>query len=262
MIRRILVAVSMLFAGAAWAQPVTYSFSTGVASPNGAAFSTAGASIGTDQFSLAASLAAMFQGTSVRGSFSYNSGVPAFSTTSDGSVIYAGNPVSSYMGLSAAVSGGTIGTGFSFSDPRGFVQVGNDTLATQAPPGSPVPPRVDIFQMYADTQLTTGTHNISGFSINGFNLYNARLFWIERQTTPELIPDLFDTSALPSAPPAIHGRMALDFIQGTDATRQYSVFYDSVAVAAPIPEPETYAMLLVGLGLLGLHARRRNKKAR
>jgi hypothetical protein len=31
-------------------------------------------------------------------------------------------------------------------------------------------------------------------------------------------------------------------------------------VAAPIPEPETYAMLLAGLGLLGLTARRRREK--
>ena len=29
---------------------------------------------------------------------------------------------------------------------------------------------------------------------------------------------------------------------------------------APVPEPETYAMLLAGLGLLGFVARRRSKK--
>ncbi len=32
-------------------------------------------------------------------------------------------------------------------------------------------------------------------------------------------------------------------------------------VAAPIPEPETYAMMLAGLGLLGVMARRRKQKA-
>ena len=33
-----------------------------------------------------------------------------------------------------------------------------------------------------------------------------------------------------------------------------------VAVTTPIPEPETYAMMLVGLALLGFHARRRKLK--
>jgi hypothetical protein len=31
-------------------------------------------------------------------------------------------------------------------------------------------------------------------------------------------------------------------------------------VAAPIPEPETYAMMLAGLGLLGVMTRRRKQK--
>lgn len=33
-----------------------------------------------------------------------------------------------------------------------------------------------------------------------------------------------------------------------------------LSVTSPIPEPETYAMLLAGLGLLGFHARRRKQK--
>jgi len=35
---------------------------------------------------------------------------------------------------------------------------------------------------------------------------------------------------------------------------------DWTLVAAPVPEPETYAMLLAGLGLLGFVARRRQRK--
>lgn len=35
------------------------------------------------------------------------------------------------------------------------------------------------------------------------------------------------------------------------------VVIDHLAVAAPVPEPETYAMLLAGLGLIGMAARRR-----
>jgi secreted PhoX family phosphatase len=34
-----------------------------------------------------------------------------------------------------------------------------------------------------------------------------------------------------------------------------------ITATAPVPEPETYAMLLAGLGLMGATARRRNRKA-
>ena len=36
-----------------------------------------------------------------------------------------------------------------------------------------------------------------------------------------------------------------------------AVVLDNLAVATPVPEPETYAMLLAGLGLIGMAARRR-----
>ena len=35
------------------------------------------------------------------------------------------------------------------------------------------------------------------------------------------------------------------------------VVVDNLTVAMPVPEPETYAMLLAGLGLIGMAARRR-----
>jgi hypothetical protein len=36
---------------------------------------------------------------------------------------------------------------------------------------------------------------------------------------------------------------------------------ETLPVAAPVPEPETYATLLAGLGLLGAMARRRRQLA-
>ena len=33
------------------------------------------------------------------------------------------------------------------------------------------------------------------------------------------------------------------------------------ALTSPVPEPETYALLLAGLGLMGFHARRRKPSA-
>jgi PEP-CTERM motif len=61
----------------------------------------------------------------------------------------------------------------------------------------------------------------------------------------------------------MHGRLAVDFVLASSPPSatgvQYIVFYDSLAVTAAIPEPETYALMMVGLGLLGFVARRRKK---
>ena len=48
-------------------------------------------------------------------------------------------------------------------------------------------------------------------------------------------------------------------VQGTVLSQAAGKYYANVALA-PVPEPETYAMMLAGLGLLGVTARRRSKK--
>lgn len=45
-----------------------------------------------------------------------------------------------------------------------------------------------------------------------------------------------------------------------ERTKLFEVDVDSVCYTPPVPEPETYAMMLTGLGLLGLTARRRRQK--
>lgn len=50
-------------------------------------------------------------------------------------------------------------------------------------------------------------------------------------------------------------------VQGLTNSQGGSAWYTPTVVTTPIPEPETYAMLLVGLGLLGLQRRRRKKAA-
>lgn len=47
----------------------------------------------------------------------------------------------------------------------------------------------------------------------------------------------------------------------TNMGTHYSVHLSGVDVAAPVPEPETYAMLLAGLGVLGWARRRQTKQA-
>ncbi len=60
-------------------------------------------------------------------------------------------------------------------------------------------------------------------------------------------------------------RWLFDF--GVGGQGGFELFHDQLSAwavrsgdVAPIPEPETYAMLLAGLGLLGFAARRRNRK--
>ena len=41
---------------------------------------------------------------------------------------------------------------------------------------------------------------------------------------------------------------------------QHTIFFDALGVTA-VPEPETYAMLMAGFGLLGFVARRRKRRS-
>ena len=56
---------------------------------------------------------------------------------------------------------------------------------------------------------------------------------------------------------ATDSNVTIDF----SANTPYDVGLDNVTVSAAIPEPETYALMLAGLGLLGIIARRRKYKA-
>jgi hypothetical protein len=53
----------------------------------------------------------------------------------------------------------------------------------------------------------------------------------------------------------------LDFVGSYNMTGTNDFSFGGTVSAAPIPEPETYAMLLVGLGMLGFAARRRKQQA-
>lgn len=79
-------------------------------------------------------------------------------------------------------------------------------------------------------------------------------------------PDLY-WSGTEYAPNAPNGTIAWNFnmyvgSQNIDSSSSgyYAWAVRDGDVAAPVPEPETYAMMLAGLGLLGMGARRRKQK--
>jgi hypothetical protein len=59
--------------------------------------------------------------------------------------------------------------------------------------------------------------------------------------------------------PIIGGNTYFFEVTGTVPASALSGYYTFIAVAAPIPEPETYALMLGGLGLVGWIAARRRR---
>jgi hypothetical protein len=250
------------------AADVGYSFTTG------SILSFASSSDGS---AVAGTIAAQLAGTSVSGTFLYDAASPSTSSTSGGALgtrgtVY-GTPTGTSHSSFSMLSGGVMGVPggpFSFTDPRGFSVVGDNAFqGTCTPAPCTPPPLADFFGLQADPSLDSQTpHNISGFTVNvggtNYSLYNARFFWLQGQviapgTTP--IGDFLSSNSLLARPPGFAGRLALDFIAtGNPAGAQYSVFFDGLAVSA-VPEPDTYAMVMAGLGLLGFIARRRKSRS-
>jgi hypothetical protein len=232
--------VAMAAIDSSFAAPVTYSFSTGL--------NAFGGSLLLDPSKL---------NGGASGSFTYDSSaLKAPVTNADGSFTYFG--AAPFMGTPTATSNlvGNVG-GYSFSDPYGLIGVGNDTFASGGQ-------NFDIFQLFFEVAASSPLpHNLSGFTLDGFQLANVRMFWIEGQAVPETIGDFLTNQNLPAVLPSFHGRIAFDFVPVSDplGARTF-VFFDGLSVhpVAAIPEPETYTMLLAGLGLFGFMARRRRLK--
>jgi hypothetical protein len=241
-LRTVLMAITTAAAlSVAQAAPVTYSFSTG-ATAFGGPLVTGGPSPSPSLFNGGAS-----------GTFVYDSEALLAQVNADGTSSYRGFTPASATGFASSLSdlSGTV-AGRAFSDVSGSTQVGNDNFTGV----------LDGFQFLFDPGLTsTSPRNFTGFDIDGFTLYRVRMFWIENQAVPGVIPDFLSDQNLLATPPAFAGRFALDFYQTGNTSATSVVFFDGLQVqaVAPIPEPETYAMLLAGLGLLGFETRRRRK---
>lgn len=250
-LQRLFLASTVMLSAAltpVFAAPTTYTFST-----------TASA------FGQNTSILSQLGTLNVNGSFQYdatgdyfgNSGVLGFQP---GYSIY-GAPVGGVQSFSNL--NGAIGAN-SFSDPRGSVVVANN---------NPFYYGTDYIQLSADTGIKANTNTyptdyprqLAGFTVGQYTLIDVRLFWM---TGIAGVTDFLSNSQLPSTLPELTGRLALDFVRTDDPHNtanvnfySNSVFFDGLTVhAALVPEPETYAMLLAGLGLIGAVARRRKTK--
>ncbi|HEV3009445.1 MAG TPA: PEP-CTERM sorting domain-containing protein [Burkholderiales bacterium] len=269
-LRTLAAFLTLLLPGAALAAPAVYTFSTGVTGGQHTPLNLNGSPPTAEQFATSNAIASLLAGTTVSGSFVYDSQAMLTGPTSGGSLgnrgsVYGGHllpngtPYSSFQGLSGSVNGSAPRV---FNDPRGLTIVGNNAFQGVCFPQPCTPPALaDFLQFQAESGTGASIRNISGFSIFGdYRLFNVRLFWLEGQMVPALIEDFLDSQNLPGTPPLINGRLALDFVHLSDTNgvgTQYIVFYDGLFATAAIPEPETYALLLAGLGLLGFVARRR-----
>jgi hypothetical protein len=135
----------------------------------------------------------------------------------------------------------------------------------------------EMAHMYYNNLGLKGTFSPSGsyqpdFGIFGNGTYNGSSFAPHGQNNVGLVRNLqayIYWSSLEYAPDT---SLAWNFFMNVGTQRSdlknahyfyaWAVRDGDVAspVAAPIPEPETYAMMLAGLGLLGLTARRRRHK--
>lgn len=223
--------------GSLYAAPVTYSFTTDTVAFGGP--SAPGI--------LFPSPSLFTGGTS--GTFVYDSEA-LLATTSGGTSIYRGFTPSSVTGFATSLSSlsGSVGSFFTYSDVSGSTQVGNDTFGS--------PPPVDIVQLLFDPGPTsTAPRNFSSsFAMAGLTLIGVRMFWIEGQAVPDLIPDFLSNQNLLAAPPSFPGRIAFDFIETGNPAATSFIFFDNLRVVsvAAAPEPGVLALLALGLAGLGL----------
>lgn len=112
------------------------------------------------------------------------------------------------------------------------------------------------FQFNYD-KITWETGSASNGS-NGFGGYSARAGWSNGTTSSfELAGSAINGALLNSGANALVSHSLNSNING-----QYNFQVRNGAVIPSVPEPETYAMLLAGLGLMGAVARRRTKASK
>lgn len=120
--------------------------------------------------------------------------------------------------------------------------------------------------------FTLPTNNGSGYSVTNFillpGLYNTILATMSLVANPDGILFNLDDTVLSTSTTPGAGNLSLAWasspagsyylnVTGLSNGAQGGIYNGAISVTAPIPEPDTYAMLLAGLGTVGFLARRR-----
>ncbi|NRT56679.1 PEP-CTERM sorting domain-containing protein [Sphaerotilus uruguayifluvii] len=117
--------------------------------------------------------------------------------------------------------------------------------------------------MYAGfTAATSGTYNIS-FDYNGSGLWGlSSASWAQSVIGYSFVTPQAGWTTQTATASLVAGESYKIYFGGmvTPPAFYPTLNIDNVSVAAAVPEPETYAMMLAGLGAIGLMSRRRMHK--
>ena len=202
-----------------------------------------------------------------------------------GTTFSAGSTMATSLGSFSLLA--SMSSAFTAADPTAFSGVLNSYVLgsnTDNPLGG-------LSFVYRLTNSATSADAIHRISLNGFSGLQVQAGYLDGGTAPiggalgaGLIPTLVDRGLAPgdnagfgflqgtvsgvsfdSLDPGMSSRYLVMYTNATTyGNAMASVIDGSVASAAtfaPVPEPETYALMLAGLGLMGFVGRRRAKKA-